>query len=68
LPPGAAAGAGDGDPDCRDVGQYVFGSSDAIAAVSIMMRDVYTLVTGHMPRRKGDSLCRWMLAFVIAWR
>ncbi len=25
------------------------GSSDAIAAVSIMLRDLYTPVTGHMP-------------------
>lgn len=25
------------------------GSSDAIAAVSIMLRDLYTTVTGHMP-------------------
>lgn len=31
------------------------GSSDAIAAVSIMLRDLYTLVTGHMPAPESDS-------------
>ena len=41
-------------------------SSDAIAAVAIMMRDVYTLVTGKMPpAHKAITLSRWMLAFVI---
>ncbi|MDM8041661.1 sodium:solute symporter family protein [Klebsiella quasipneumoniae] len=41
-------------------------SSDAIAAVAIMMRDVYTLVTGKMPpAHKAIMLSRWMLAFVI---
>lgn len=41
-------------------------SSDAIAAVAIMMRDVYTLVTGKMPPAdKAITLSRWMLAFVI---
>lgn len=41
-------------------------SSDAIAAVVIMMRDVYTLVTGKMPpAHKAITLSRWMLAFVI---
>ncbi|MBJ3816318.1 sodium:solute symporter family protein [Shimwellia pseudoproteus] len=41
-------------------------SSDAIAAVAIMMRDLYTLITGRMP---GDDnairVSRWMLAGVI---
>ena len=42
------------------------GSSDAIAAVSIMLRDLYTLVTGKMPpAQKAITLSRWMLAFVI---
>lgn len=41
-------------------------SSDAIAAVAIMMRDVYTLITGRMPpEHKAISLSRWMLALVI---
>ncbi|MEY8159284.1 sodium:solute symporter family protein [Klebsiella quasipneumoniae] len=41
-------------------------SSYAIAAVAIMMRDVYTLVTGKMPpAHKAITLSRWMLAFVI---
>lgn len=41
-------------------------SSDAIASVSIMMRDLYTLVTGRMPEgRKAITLSRWFLAFVI---
>lgn len=33
-------------------------SSDAIAAVAIMMRDVYTLVTGKMPRQIKPLRCR----------
>ncbi len=41
-------------------------SSDAIAAVAIMMRDLYTMVTGKMPpENKAITLSRWMLVFVI---
>lgn len=41
-------------------------SSDAIAAVAIMMRDLYTMVTGRMPpENKAITLSRWMLVFVI---
>ncbi|TNV20773.1 sodium:solute symporter family protein [Buttiauxella sp. B2] len=41
-------------------------SSDAIAAVAIMMRDLYTMVTGKMPpEHKAITLSRWMLVFVI---
>jgi SSS family solute:Na+ symporter len=41
-------------------------SSDAIAAVAIMMRDLYTLITGRMPpEHKAITLSRWMLAAVI---
>lgn len=41
-------------------------SSDAIAAVAIMMRDVYTMVTGRMPpENKAILLSRIMLAGVI---
>lgn len=41
-------------------------SSDAIAAVAIMMRDVYTIVTGRMPpEHRAITLSRWMLTFVI---
>lgn len=41
-------------------------SSDAIAAVAIMMRDVYTMITGRMPPEdKRHYLPRWMLTFVI---
>ncbi|ARU89941.1 sodium:solute symporter family protein [Pseudomonas sp. M30-35] len=41
-------------------------SSDAIAAVAIMMRDLYTMITGHMPaENKAIALSRWMLVFVI---
>lgn len=43
------------------------GSSDAIAAVSIMLRDLYTLVTGHMPApEKAIRLSRIFLVLVIA--
>ncbi|BDH47329.1 sodium:proline symporter [Salmonella enterica subsp. enterica serovar Choleraesuis] len=43
------------------------GSSDAIAAVSIMLRDLYTLVTGHMPPAdKAIRLSRMFLVLVIA--
>lgn len=42
------------------------GSSDAIAAVSIMLRDLYTLVTGHMPSPdKVIKLSRLFLVLVI---
>ncbi len=42
-------------------------SSDAIAAVSIMLRDLYTLVTGHMPApEKAIRLSRIFLVLVIA--
>ncbi|EGO5207782.1 sodium:solute symporter family protein [Escherichia coli] len=41
-------------------------SSDAIAAVAIMMRDVYTMITGRMPPEdKAITYSRWMLTFVI---
>lgn len=41
-------------------------SSDAIAAVAIMMRDLYTMITGRMPPAdKAITLSRWMLAVVI---
>lgn len=41
-------------------------SSDAIAAVAIMMRDLYTMITGQMPaENKAIALSRWMLVFVI---
>ncbi len=43
------------------------GSSDAIAAVSIMLRDLYTLVTYHMPApEKAIRLSRIFLVLVIA--
>lgn len=43
------------------------GSSDAIAAVSIMLRDLYTLVTGHMPAaEKAIRTSRIFLVLVIA--
>ncbi len=43
------------------------GSSDAIAAVSIMLRDLYTLVTDHMPApEKAIRLSRIFLVLVIA--
>lgn len=42
------------------------GSSDAIAAVSIMLRDLYTLVTGHMPKQNNViKLSRFFLVLVI---
>lgn len=42
------------------------GSSDAIAAVSIMLRDLYTLITGHMPApEKAIRLSRLFLVLVI---
>lgn len=42
------------------------GSSDAIAAVSIMLRDLYTLVTGHMPApEKAIRMSRIFLVVVI---
>ncbi len=42
------------------------GSSDAIAAVSIMLRDLYTLITGHMPApEKAIRLSRIFLVLVI---
>ena len=41
-------------------------SSDAIAAVAIMMRDLYTMVTGRMPpENKAIRLSRLMLTLVI---
>lgn len=41
-------------------------SSDAIAAVAIMMRDLYTIVMGRMPpENKAITLSRWMLVAVI---
>lgn len=41
-------------------------SSDAIAAVAIMMRDLYTIVMGRMPpENKAITLSRWMLVVVI---
>ncbi|WP_202305347.1 sodium:solute symporter family protein [Dryocola clanedunensis] len=41
-------------------------SSDAIAAVAIMMRDLYTMVTGRMPaENRAITLSRWMLVVVI---
>lgn len=41
-------------------------SSDAIAGVAIMMRDLYTLVTGHMPpANKAITLSRLFLVVVI---
>ncbi|EGS3025473.1 sodium:solute symporter family protein [Escherichia coli] len=41
-------------------------SSDAIAAVAIMMRDVYTMITGRMPPEdKTITYSRCMLTFVI---
>lgn len=43
------------------------GSSDAIAGVSIILRDLYTLVTGHMPApEKAIRLSRIFLVLVIA--
>lgn len=43
------------------------GSSDAIAAVSIMLRDLYTTVTGHMPApEKAIRLSRIFPVLVIA--
>lgn len=43
------------------------GSSDAIAAVSIMLRDLYTLITGHMPApEKAIKMSRIFLVLVIA--
>ena len=43
------------------------GSSDAIAAVSIMLRDLYTLATGHMPApEKAIRTSRIFLVVVIA--
>lgn len=43
------------------------GSSDAIAAVSIMLRDLYTLLTGHMPPPESAiRLSRCFLVVVIA--
>jgi len=43
------------------------GSSDAIAAVSIMLRDLYTLVTGHMSApEKAIRTSRIFLVVVIA--
>lgn len=42
------------------------GSSDAIAAVSIMLRDLYTLITGHMPAPENAiRLSRLFLLLVI---
>ena len=42
------------------------GSSDAIAAVSIMLRDLYTLITGHMPApERAIRLSRLFLVLVI---
>ncbi len=41
-------------------------SSDAIAAVAIMMRDLYTMITGKMPpEHKAIRLSRLMLTLVI---
>ncbi|TQI78540.1 SSS family solute:Na+ symporter [Serratia fonticola] len=41
-------------------------SSDAIAGVAIMMRDLYTMVTGRMPpENKAITLSRWFLVVVI---
>ncbi|WPU22741.1 sodium:solute symporter family protein [Cedecea neteri] len=41
-------------------------SSDAIAAVAIVMRDLYTIITGRMPpENKAIMLSRWMLVLVI---
>ena len=41
-------------------------SSDAIAAVAIMMRDLYTMIVGRMPpENRAITLSRWMLAAVI---
>jgi SSS family solute:Na+ symporter len=41
-------------------------SSDAIAAVAIMMRDLYTMVTGRMPpENKAIHISRLMLTLVI---
>ncbi|CAI0937787.1 sodium:solute symporter family protein [Serratia proteamaculans] len=43
------------------------GSSDAIAGVSIILRDLYTLFTGHMPAEdKAIRLSRIFLVLVIA--
>lgn len=42
------------------------GSSDAIASVSIILRDLYTLITGHMPAEdKAIRLSRIMLVLVV---
>lgn len=41
-------------------------SSDAITAVSIMIRDIYTMITGNMPsEEKTIPLSRWMLVAVV---
>ncbi|PHI28648.1 sodium:solute symporter family protein [Budvicia aquatica] len=43
------------------------GSSDAIAGVSIILRDIYTLITGKMPPpEKAINLSRMFLLVVIA--
>lgn len=42
------------------------GSSDAIASVSIILRDLYTLITGHMPAEdKAIRLSRIMLVLMV---
>lgn len=41
-------------------------SSDAIAGVAIMMRDLYTMITGRMPpENRAITLSRWFLVVVI---
>ncbi|CRL44351.1 sodium/panthothenate symporter [Sodalis glossinidius str. 'morsitans'] len=44
-----------------------YGSSDAIASVSIILRDLYTLINGHMPAEdKAIRLSRIMLVVGLA--